>query len=369
MPRWCLANKRDGSRCQGRMPPGTRNPTTQLLAELAELNIYANMQECLDKLVALTEIAVCHHQRYAVIEKLKSLLRAARLKSSSQGVPITPDSQNEGSRNSDRSESTPMKQESGANQARKKESRIQTSVTTSVIEVTYWLREPPSKALQYLSEYRPYDLLGLGPSNAMERVVEQAKKPLFIRNPKMTGGFQELDERWDGYIYVYWNRASFGLVKIGCTTVDVDRRLQQWEDKCQRLAEEHYRSPFRIKHVARVEKLIHTEFQEYRVFEPFCRGCGHKHIEWFRGLDLGLVIRRIEAWTEWITKEPYEEKLGSWRLKDRLELALPQICTAPDETNSPKKGNASGRRESPRYHLRHRRAQGSSQHTASSIRS
>jgi T5orf172 domain len=35
------------------------------------------------------------------------------------------------------------------------------------------------------------------------------------------------------------------------------------------------------KHVARAEKLIHTEFREYRVFEPLCHGCGGRHIEWF----------------------------------------------------------------------------------------
>jgi T5orf172 domain len=367
-PNWCLANKKDDSRCRWRMPLGTQNKITQLLAGVAEMKIYVNMQECLDKLVALTLIAVCSHQQDSVIWKLKSHLRADRLRSSTQVISMNSNSQTERSRIADRSGPALMKQESGLNLARK-ERGIETPVTTSAVKVTYWLREPPSQALHYLPEYRPYYPSELCLRSVREWIVEQAKEPLFIRDPGITGRFRELDERKDGYLYIYWNRASFGLVKIGCTTIDVDRRLQQWEDQCRHLAEEHYRSPFRIKHVARVEKLIHTEFREYRVFEPYCHGCGGRHIEWFRGLDLGLVVNRIKAWTEWIMKEPYEEKLGRWRLKDSLEFELPQICATPSETNSPKKGKVSIAKESPRYHLRRRRALESSQNPSSPTRS
>jgi T5orf172 domain len=367
-PNWCLANKKDGSRCRWRMPLGTQKKIAQLLAEVAEMNIYVNMEECLDKLVELSLIAVCHHQQDSVIWKIKSLLRADRLRSSTQAISINSDLQIERSRVADRSGSALMKQESGPNLARK-ERRIETPVTTSAIKITYWLREPPRQALHYLPEYRPYHPPELCLRSGREWVEDQAKEPLFIRDPRFISRFQELDERKDGYLYIYWNRASFGLVKIGCTTIDVDQRLQQWEDQCQHLAEEHYRSPFRIKHVARVEKLIHTEFREYRVYEPFCHGCGSRHIEWFRGLDLGLVINRIKAWTEWIMKEPYEEKLGRWRLKDSLEFELPQIFATHSETNSPKKGKAPMAKASPRYHLRRHRAPESSQNPSSPTRS
>ena len=357
-PHWCLANRKDGSRCRSRMPLRTKRELTQLLAELAELNKYGNMQECLDKLVAFTLIAVCSHQQDSIIWKLKLLVRACRLKGSTQVISITSDLQTDRDRTVDPPESTLMKHESGLNPARKEERETKTPVIASAI-----------KALQYLPEYRSYHPSKLSPRSVREQVVEQAKEPLFIRDPRPTRRFQELDERKDGYLYVYWNRASFGFVKIGCTTIDVDRRLQQWEDKCQHPAEEHYRSSYRIKHVARVEKLIHTEFGEYRVFEPFCHGCCGSHIEWFSGLNLGLVIKRMEAWTEWIMKEPYEEKLGCWRLKDGLEFELPQICAIPSETKSTKKGNASTARESPRHHLRRRRAPGSSQNPSSPTRS
>ncbi|KAI9815807.1 MAG: hypothetical protein M1827_002203 [Pycnora praestabilis] len=368
-PSYCLANKKDGSRCRWSMPLGREDNIRQLLAEFAELNIYDNVQECLDKLVAFTLIAVCHNQQDSVIWKLKSLLRADRLGSYPQVVPITSDLHTERDEIIDQRGSALMEHESRLNLAGKEKGKIESPDITSAIKVTYWLREPPRQAIQYLPEYRPYHTSGVCLRSVRELVVEQAKEPLFIKDTGAAGGFQALNEGLDGYMYVYWNRASFGLVKIGCTTKDVDQRLRNWEYHCRHLAEEHYRSPIKIKHVARVEKLIHTEFREYRVFEPYCRGCSRSHIEWFRGLDLGLVIKRMEAWTEWIMKEPYEEKSGRWRLKDGLESELPQTCATPSETNSPKKRNDSIAKESPRRHLRRRRTPGSSQTRSSSIRS
>jgi T5orf172 domain len=368
-PNWCLANNRFGSRCGWRMPFGIQHMIRQLLAEAAEMNIYVNMEECIDQLVELASIAVCHHQQYAIIWKLKSLLRVEPSRSFNQVIPMHSVSQTEKSRSTDRSGSALMKQESGPYLARK-DRETKSPVTTSAIKVTYWLRQPPRHAIHYLPEYLPYHPPEAYPRSVRERVEEEARRPLYIRDPGFTGGFQELDERLDGYLYIYWNRASFGLVKIGCTTVNVDQRLQDWEDKCRHLAEEHYRSPFRIKHVARVEKLIHTEFREYRVFEPYCHGCGRKHIEWFRGLDLALVIDRIKAWTEWVMKAPYEEdRWGHWRLKDSREFALPQICATPGGSDSPKKGKvAAMAKESPRYQLRRRRTPESSQRPASPSR-
>ena len=345
------------------------NKITQLLAELAELNIYVNTQKCLDKLVEFASIVVCRHQQGFVKGKLKSLLRLYRSRSSAQITPITSDSPNKGGRIVDVSGSAPMKQESVVNLTRKEETGIETSITTSAIKITYWLRELPNQALHYLPEYLPYYPPKFYVRSLRERVLEQVKEPLVVSDSRITSGFRELDEWKDRYLYVYWNRASFGLVKIGCTTVDVDRRLKKWEDKCQHIAEEHYRSPFKVKHVARVEKLIHTEFGEYRVYEPYCRGCGGKHIEWFRGLDLELVIKRMKAWTEWIMKEPYEEKQSLWRLKDSFESELQQTCANPSEANETKNGKASITKESPRYHLRRRRAPGSSQNPSSPIRS
>ncbi|MCJ1407885.1 hypothetical protein MMC19_001956 [Ptychographa xylographoides] len=373
-PYWCLANKKGrllannqreeiGSRCRWRMAYQTQSKIAQLLAELAELNIYANRQDCLDKLVELTMIAVCHNQKDAIIVKLKLLLQADRLRRSS-------DMSSERHRTADQSGSIPITRDSGPGLARKV-GALQAPITTSTIKISYWLRDVPKLALHYLPEYRPYSASKLCPRSVRECVIDQAKESLFLRDPGCTSRFQELDERLDGYLYIYWNRASFGLVKIGCTTRDVKVRLQEWEEKCGHLAEEHYRSPFRVKHVARLEKLIHAEFLNHRVVESYCRGCDSQHIEWFRGLDLALVIRRIEAWTAWIMTAPYHEgPSGSWRLKHHLESPfLDQICapTAPTtpagEPGSPSKKKLerpSVAKDGPRYNLRRRRARPSS---------
>jgi len=146
-PNWCLANKTDGSRCRRGLPLVTQNKITHLLTELAGLNIYGDMQKCLDKLIAFTSIAVCCHQQDFVIWKLQSLLRAYRSRSSTPINSITSDLQTERSRVLDRSRSVLMKQESGLNLARKEEREIETPITTSAIKITYWLRESPVQAL------------------------------------------------------------------------------------------------------------------------------------------------------------------------------------------------------------------------------
>ena len=374
-PTWCLSNNQRGLRCHSQIPFQARHEITQLLVELAELNIYSNVQECLGKLSAFTSIAVCTWQRGAVKTKLESLLRTYRSRSFPQVTLTNPGLHTERGRIVGRSPSALMKRGSGLNPVQMEEREIENPLKNPAVKVTYWLRKSSSQALQYLPEYHPYHSSELCPKRCRERsawewVVEQANEPLFIPGPRVPGELQGLDERKDGYLYVYWNRASFGLVKIGRTTVNVDKRLQQWEEKCKQLVEEHYRSSYKIKHVARVEKLIHAEFREYRVFEPYCRGCGHVHIEWFRGLDLGLVIKKIEAWTEWVMKAPYEERLGVWRLKDGPEFELPpQICATPSEPNSPKKRVTSTVKESPRYHLRRCRTPGLSQDPPSPTRS
>jgi len=73
-----------------------------------------------------------------------------------------------------------MKQESELSLARK-ERGTATPATTSTIEATYWLREPPSQALHYLPEYRPYHGPEPCPRSVTECAADQAEKPLFIR--------------------------------------------------------------------------------------------------------------------------------------------------------------------------------------------
>lgn len=354
----CLANNKSDARCEWTMSFRTSENIKQILTQLTEMNIYLNMQKWLDQLVAFIKIAVCHHQRDPIIRKLKSQLREDRSNRFAQITSITAVVKTERDRSADQFESALMKSNSELNSTRE-ERRVTTSIISSAIKITYWLREPLRQTLHFLSEYRSYQYPESRSRSIREWIVEQAKKSLFIRHSRNISTFQELNERKNEYLYVYWNRVSFELIKIECTTIDVDRRLQEWENKCQRLIEKHYRSPFKIKHVIRVEKLIHIEFREYRVSESFCHDCRDKHIEWFRGLNLGFVIKTIKAWTEWMMKEPYEKRLGCWRLKQTLESDMSQICVTPDEKDNSKRIKGSIAKESSRYNLRRRQASGS----------
>lgn len=352
-PNQCLANNKRNLRCGHTFRSEKEEKTRQLLADLAGLDISVKMQESLDKLVEFAGSAVCFHQRKYIIQKLTSRLRKGKSKISPRTTSTPTDSRIERGQSADSSGSALIMSESVSNSARNEMAGI-TPAPTLQVNFTYWLRKPQRHALHYLPEYQPYHTREQCPRSVREWVVEQAKKPLSVNRSNFHEGM-------DGYLYVYWNRASFGIVKIGCTksTVGVDERLRRWEKDCRHVAEGLYRSPFEVKHVLRLERLIHAEFREHRVSEPKCRGCSKKHIEWFRELDFGFLIQRIEAWTEWIMKEPYEKKTGLWGLKKSFNSTIPQIraAAAADEIDKSGRGKALiAKQSSPRYNLRPRRA-------------
>ena len=364
---WCVANDRFGTRCQWSMPrltPERKMKVLRLFIDLLQLNVHTNQQECFDKLVELASIVVCHNQLGFVKGELKALLRTGQSRCSVQPASIPLDPQAEGSLSVDRSDVALVSQEHDLSQTptkmvmmKKKQRRVDVNFPPPTFEVKYWLRTPTCQGLNYLPSYEPFDVQNLYSKSLRNYLMDEARAPLDTGETRSVGGFCPPDERKDGYLYVYWNRASFGLIKIGHTTVEVNQRLQKWEDDCQRVADEHYRSPHRIKHAARVEKLIHAEFREFRVC-TWCKLCSKNHIEWFKGLDLALVKRRMKAWTDWVTKEPYEIRERVWRLKERPGYELPQTdATDSVAEGSPKKGKESVAKRSPRYHLRGHRTQ------------
>ena len=178
---------------------------------------------------------------------------------------------------------------------------------------------PDEKGLvKYLPHIVPYRPPGSAHLTVSEFVVQEAMEPFdVIGDPQ-----KELGE---GYLYVYWNEATFGVRKIGFTTHDVDDRLKDWETKCRRTAKEEYRSPFKVRHAAKIEQLVHADLLEYRVREPACRTCLKSHIEWFRGVNLTFIIGRIEAWSQWISERPYEKVGGQWCLTDSGRDSMPLL--------------------------------------------
>lgn len=310
-----IDRKWSGRKCDWKLERADRGLIRRLLLQLDEMNIYADGEECINVFGVLASQAICYHH-----EALARMLFKHRIRE--------------------------LKERRVQEQ---KERRIQEQETTrkpikltsdSNFGIGWWLRPAPHGALHYIPEYRSFS----NPSSVSEKVNElirdQARQPLVTETTRSIDGLTEHDETRDGYLYVYWNRASFGHLKIGFTGDIVDRRLHDWEQQCQHIAEKQYQSPRKIKHAARVEKLIHTEFANHRVSEPACHGCGKEHIEWFRDLDLRLVIQRIDAWSQWIDECPYEYIRGAWRLKEAPEFGLPLPSaiqtTVPQTPKKPK---------------------------------
>ncbi len=217
-------------------------------------------------------------------------------------------------------------------------------------KITFWNRELPKSALLYLPKYLPYQTEDSRGSNVRDWVIKQAEKPLNLL---------ELDP---GFLYVYWNRAAFGVRKIGYSTRDVGVRLGEWEQDCKHIAEEQYRSPSKVMNVRRVERLVHAELKNYRVKEYGCRGCLGNHDEWFKDVDFEFILESIKFWTNWIMKGQYEEVESRWLLKEHAKNESSELCTRLSEANIRERKEKSTTRTSQRYGLRPRAATRSSSH-------
>ena len=310
----CLGNTLKGIQCRRRNRSEDRQEIEKLLTELAEMNLDNNRKRCVVKLLKLTDMAVCTYQRKQVQEKVRLLVTPRPLKDSAgrSASPII------------KEDATKVKLEELPAQVIIRDKRRITrgqkvqSVDTSIAipcKITKWWK-PPKSASSYFPKYlshklKPYEF------TVSQWVMRQAAKPLTPRQCKV------------GYLYVYWNKATFGIYKIGFTTLDVDTRLKSWESKCKHTAQKLYESPLALRNVERVERLVHAELDEYRVKEFGCHGCGGNHDEWFERVHFDVIVESIEFWTEWIMKEdgPYEEVESTWRLKEDAKKELPELCS------------------------------------------
>ena len=310
----CLANKKakgnfhvskwSDIKCFSPLYNVDRQSIRRSLVKLERMNIYTDGEECITMVEELARQAICHHQKELAQTLFKDRVRELLRQVQEQEAAHEPIA----------------------------------VASNSIPGISWWLRRPPEGAMHYLPKYRSYRDAGSVPEEVTQSVRYQAGQPLITETHKGDDGLTKHNELRDGYLYVYWNRASFRHLKIGFTGIDVDERLRDWEEQCLHVAEKRYQSPKKIKHAARVEKLIHTEFASQRVCEPACRGCGKMHIEWFQDLDLQFVIRRIEAWSEWINKSPYEFRKGAWGLKEDPEFGLPlPSAMKTEEPQTPKK--------------------------------
>ena len=359
-PTLCLANNARGLRCGWRIPPENREMIMRLLSNLAARNIIDDTRRCVIQLAKLTNMAVCHFQRVSVRVKIVLLVLPDLFRGSAQLFtgPIMSEVTIK-AKIEELSSLTVVRDDSKNHPKEQEVKEVDAPAATSTEKITYWLREMPKMVLQYLPEYLPYHPPGSSHLRVSEWVMNQAQAPFSTRNPNEIG---------EGYLYVYWNRATFGVRKIGYTS-NVGLRLKSWETECNHIAEEQYRSPFKVKHVARVERLVHADLQDYRVFEPACHGCLKSHIEWFKDVDFEIILKSIEFWTQWIMKEPYDVCGSQRRLKQEGKNELLQYCARLSGAKARGREASSTTRTSPRYNLRRRTAANTSQDGSSPTKS
>ncbi|KAJ6035965.1 hypothetical protein N7540_000244 [Penicillium herquei] len=148
------------------------------------------------------------------------------------------------------------------------------------------------------------------------------------------------DLKYQGSMYVFWQRGNFGHLKIG-RSANVSRRLKEWNKQCKKTMEVHFPEPAKksdeqisdlqqVPHISRVEALVHLELNDFRRIEKKCPGCSKSHNEWFE-VSKDIAIRVIRKWTAWISALPYEQQIKDckeqWILKREELKNLDKLCS------------------------------------------
>ncbi|KPI35172.1 uncharacterized protein AB675_10130 [Cyphellophora attinorum] len=148
----------------------------------------------------------------------------------------------------------------------------------------------------------------------------------------------------NGLLYMFWQRGSFGLAKIGYTTLETrEKRFKGWQRQCGIDLEDcsddngqpvngddgEYAGtnppPIRVRNVRRLESLVHAELKDYRRTQLNCAGCGKTHIEWF-DVPVKHAQQVVHKWTTWLmAEERYQNKVGG-NLLLSSRTGLEELC-------------------------------------------
>ena len=141
-------------------------------------------------------------------------------------------------------------------------------------------------------------------------------------------------ETRDGFVYIYKVYGSFGHIKIGYTTRNVDQRMREWKNQCGHDPSVEYPQGsdllVRIPHARRIEALLKIELATYRRRETQCKKCGGVHEEWYE-TSLEYAIEAARAWSVWMRDLPYEETGTGWTLRSAQKARLDQLVEAVSE--------------------------------------
>jgi predicted Fe-S protein YdhL (DUF1289 family) len=167
-----------------------------------------------------------------------------------------------------------------------------------------------------LSKWTPYHAKQSNDCEMIRALTARASEPL-----------TEADRKY-GFIYMFWDQQTFGMIKVG-RTVDLEQRLKQWNAQCKMTHYYHQYSqdgePSKIPHCQRIEKLLHIELSNYRK-KRICDGCGRTHIEWF-DISAERAKKVYRKWQDWIMQEPYaQDDTGNWTLRPDMLGTLREVC-------------------------------------------
>ncbi|MCJ1318643.1 hypothetical protein MMC15_003973 [Xylographa vitiligo] len=176
-----------------------------------------------------------------------------------------------------------------------------------------------SKVLNGIDRYSPWQ-----PKHTEHLSVKQSLAQWVVAPLGKEGGKR-------GFLYMFSTSADLGPRKIG-QTINIEERLREWS-KCVDDVNLVYPSTEDkkkdFKHVARLERLVHTELKEFRLKKSGCRCKKNNekknHVEWFQAPE-ALILAVIDKWAAWFNLDPYEEYGDNWQLKDGF-WNLDQVCT------------------------------------------
>lgn len=288
----CLANTLKGKRCRTRI---RGHDATQIQKCFEILEDLSEMEGHIAELQKLANLAICRKSH-----RSEALRRLAALVLLNGEIIDTHELRPNTTLTRRACESTPVK--------------AATTAATVRFHFTRSTRRSPAVQAR-ITVFLPYLPEYLKKLSLVEVIRKQMLRPLSAR------------EKASGFLYCYWDEATFGYCKIGITTGAVDQRLKQWESQCKKPATLLYeREPMRTPHAYRLEALVHAELKAYRYKEQRCLTCYKTHREWFRIPDSHTIPTAIAIWREWMLKEPYDLVDGRWLLKAAHACDVDTMC-------------------------------------------
>ncbi|OJD16588.1 hypothetical protein ACJ73_08872 [Blastomyces percursus] len=145
---------------------------------------------------------------------------------------------------------------------------------------------------------------------------------------KIKSSFKNNDNNtMEGFIYIYWQPGNFGQLKI-----------EVYFPKQDAADEQEKQDLIPVKHILRVEGLVHAELREQRKREGNCAGCGKTHHEWFEVSPV-IAVEVARKWMRWMREEQRYKQVparGGWHYIGMTGAVLADLCEPHEKLASSK---------------------------------